>query len=118
MINWADYSIIIVWRVAQAFAAKYHASCVPAMFGSQIFDAMLDKEIPKLYPIPDIKDAVDTFREAFNEATDLIGQKVRHLYAAVCAMLVVWVKYIDLVSLELGLRHASIFGVCFHIYLL
>jgi len=62
-------------RDRQAHADKYTSSCVPNMFGSGIFDSMLDKEIPKLYPIPDCKEAVDTFRDLFNEAVDAIGAR-------------------------------------------
>ena len=56
-------------------AKLYVDSCVPEMFGETIFDTMLDLEIKKLFPIPEVVVAVEAFRTKFNECVEVIGSQ-------------------------------------------
>jgi len=51
----------------------YTGACVPGMYGGTLFESMLDPTMPKLFPIPDIEEALNTFRDTFNENLEAIG---------------------------------------------
>jgi len=57
----------------EAKAQVYIDACVPNMYGSTLFEGTLDSEIPKLFPIPGIEEAVNAFKDIFNENVDAIG---------------------------------------------
>jgi len=60
----------------------YKAACVPGMYGAALFEQMLDQHIPTLFPIPDIEEALNTFRDTFNENLEAIGtQGLEHALA-------------------------------------
>lgn len=57
----------------QAKAKTYRDACVPGMYDGALFEETLDSEIPKLFPIPGVEEAVSAFRDIFNENVEAIG---------------------------------------------
>lgn len=57
----------------EAKAKVYRDACVPNMYGNTLFEGTLDQEIPKLFPIPGVEEAVSAFQDVFNENVDAIG---------------------------------------------
>jgi hypothetical protein len=61
------------YKLQESKQILYAEACVPGMYGGTLFESMLDPTMSKLFPIPDIEEAVNTFRDTFNENLEAIG---------------------------------------------
>lgn len=60
---------------AAAKAEMYAEARVPEMYGNTLFQKLLDPEIKKLFPIPEVVVAVSSFEDKFNGCVEVIGSQ-------------------------------------------